>query len=268
MADRQIDNLRRVAQRRAQAAGRKIERLRASGIIVSGSEFDPRRDAAKVARYNSRQVNAYIRNLENFTKNAQFVPSAGGKAIPVAAAARFERTKARFNTYVDKYRESFKDLVVDLADGSAPLTVEQKNKIGSDDWKTFAKGRSAQRPLAHSESEIENIEGIDKLRKLEQFMRDKMKADYLPSRIERGREEAKKMVAQLNNPELQAEIDKLNDFQFGVAWHELGLADSLSQTYWTVMNADNADAAKMQDAAMGDTRKLVKWAQGISPIKR
>lgn len=268
MADRQIDNLRRAAVRRANAAGRKIEQLRASGIIVSGSEFDPRRDAAKIARYNSRQVNAYIRNLNNFIKNAEFVPSAGGKPIPVSAANRFERTKQRFNAYVDKYREGFKDLVVDYADGSAPLTVEQINKIGSDDWKTFAKGRSAQRPLAHSESEIQNIEGIDKLRKLEQFMREKMKGDYLPSRIARGREEARQMIAQLNSPDLQADIDKLNDFQFSVVWHEMGLADSLSSTYWTVMNADNADAAKMQEASMNDTRKIVKWGQGISPLKR
>lgn len=259
MANREIDKLRREAASRAQAASRKIQRLRSQGIVVAGSEFDPRRDSSKVANYNTRQAKAYIAKLNAFTnRNTRFVGSAEGQPIPMAEARKFEATKQQFNAYVQNYRNAFKDISVEPLGGAS---IEDLNKRASGDWKTFAKGRSAQRPLAESESDIADINGLDKLRKLEKNMRQRMKGDYLKERVAQGREQAGQMLDRVGaDSDLRKSIDALSDFQFNVLWHEMDFADSLSQSYWLVKNANVREAATMQEESLDDVRALIEWA--------
>lgn len=263
MADRKVDALRREAEQRAKAASRKIARLKSKGVVITGTEFDPRRDPKNVRRYTVNQADAYIRQLNQFIDRAnQYVGSSGGQPIPIADARRFQETQRRFNEFVGQYRESFKDLQVEPLNNA---TVEDLNKRASGDWKTFAKGRSAQRPLAESESDIADINGLDKLRKLEKNMRDRMKGEYLNERIEQGREQAGQMLDAVGASEVRDEIAKLDDFQFNVLWHEMDLADSLASAYWVVKNASVRNAAAMQEEAIDDVKALISWGQTISP---
>lgn len=100
-----LSALRGIALRKAANATAKIRRLEKTGIRVAGSLYDPRREVENVKRYTRKQLNAYVRNLDEFTsRSTKFVRGAGGAAISKMDMARYEAAQTVYNLTGDRLR--------------------------------------------------------------------------------------------------------------------------------------------------------------------
>jgi len=78
----EVARLRAEVKRQRANATAKARRLRSQGIVVQGTEHDPRRVAGIENTYNARQLRAYVAGLRAFnSRSTQFVAGADGRAI-------------------------------------------------------------------------------------------------------------------------------------------------------------------------------------------
>lgn len=100
--DRELLQLREEARKARRNSTAKANRLRKQGIIVQGTENDPRRAAGIEKTYNKKQLRSYIRSLSTFNaRSTQFVAGSAGRAISkmtiarLQAAAKYSNARAR-----------------------------------------------------------------------------------------------------------------------------------------------------------------------------
>lgn len=271
-----LNALRAEAKKRERAVGQKASRLKAQGVLITGTQYDPRIGAARINKLNERQLRAHLGRVNQFqSRSTQFEGLAEGVPITRTRANQFAETQQRYNEYVAKYRDAFKDIPVQPKAETArkkfgkpkpPPTVEELDKRVAGSFGAFAKGRSALKPLYTNESEFEGITSPESLDKIEQNMINRMNPDYLSGKIAEGRRQADKMLEVVGGEsELQKLVAGLTDFQFNVLWHEMDLAASLASAYWLVANASVREHAHMQEEAMNEFGVLIKWGQGIEP---
>lgn len=263
MANRDIDRLRQEANNRARAATRKIARLRNQGVVIAGSEFDPRRDPSKVAKYNTRQLNSYISELNEFTnRRNQFVGAAEGAPVPLLQWKQFLAVQDEYNKQVQSHRDSFRNVFVE----QKGMTIEQFDRKMNPD-SVFAKNRAAHRPLMPSDSEVENITGAQSVAELQKNLKKKMSPEYLEKKIKEGREQMEMMLDEIGAPELQRLANQLNDYQFNVLWSEIDLADTISGIYEVLKSQNTRYAAQVASDKIGDAKELMIWGMSLEPAK-
>ena len=82
MASENVLALRAEVRKARARATRKVARFRRNGVKVEGSKFDVRREAGAESRYNARQLQAYLDQLNGFTnRNTQYYRGQGGAPI-------------------------------------------------------------------------------------------------------------------------------------------------------------------------------------------
>lgn len=250
-----LDQLRAEVAIRAQAANRKISRLKSNGVIVAGTEYDPRRPTARTSRYTERQLRSYLNELNTFvSRQTRFVGLSEGVPVPAAEWFKAVKTARELNSTVDNYRAQFKDVFVDIYG----QTIDDfENDMRS---KSSAAGRAAHKPLDYKELIPERIVDLDALREIEQGMRKKLEPGYLQARVDKDRETAKKMLDVIGASSLQEEVDSLSDYQFNVMWSELDLADNISGMYATVTSHNVAFFQTYEDK-FDDVKAMITWAK-------
>lgn len=242
-----------------------MARLRSNGVIVAGSEFDPRRDPAKVSRYNSRQMKSYIRELNEFTnRRNQFVGAADGAAVPLSQWKEFLKVQDEYNKRVASYRQGFENVAIPVKGDDMTIGAFDR-KMQPDS--IFAKGRAAHRPLTPSDSDIANITGPNSLKDLQKALEKKLKPEYLEEKIRQGREQMQMMLDEIGAPELNKAVNELNDYQFNILWSEIDLADTISGIYEVMKSQNSRSAAQLSHDKINDAKELIEWGTTLEPPK-
>ncbi len=138
MASRgELAELRAEAMMRTRQAGKKISRNKKSGILLSGTQYDPRKSAKQISRMNSIQLKSYTEKVNTFlSRQTQFV----GTVMEPVPRALFERYKRYERDYNVKARS-----IEGMGKGKPP---PDSNYDGNIDW------------VRHSESFLRNHPGV------------------------------------------------------------------------------------------------------------
>lgn len=251
----ELGRLRAEAKARLAAVNRKINRLKNNGVLIGGTEFDPRRINGRIGHYNSRQLATYIRDMNNFIdRRNQFVGGARGVPIPAKDYFSFQKTQREFNQAVEQHRSAFENEHVDqlgMTLGEAYEQMRSKSFVGSQ--------RASNRPLDYSEFEASGFTSVEAMKKIQQSLIDKLDPGYMPARIAAGREELEKMLKFIGAQNLQPLADQLDDYQFNILWSEAEFADTVSTMYENVKNSNVAFLNTMEDSHQ-DAKELLEWA--------
>lgn len=258
-----INDIRAEVARRQKAANAKIARLRRKGVQLTGSEFDVRRDPSRVARYNSRQLQSYLGQLNEFTsRRQQFVAGSEGVPIPAHVYNHAQRVAREYNAYV---REREAPLMgIDIPQSGMTVGEFQRDVVGS---RKRGKGARNERPLSIEQREAFEFVNADRVRDWQANLQKKMRPNYMNERIEKQRYVMLQAVSAFGDKEMTELAKGLTDDQLDVMWNYTDAPRDTFSGYHILQlfgsgKADEAQA-NIHDDATHETREWLRWASKL-----
>lgn len=264
---REIDELRAEVARRQRAAASKIYRLKANGVILGGSEFDPRRDTNRVARYNSAQLKKYLDDLNSFTRrNVQFVAGSEGVPLPKHRARALEMAVERVNRSVARHLSDIGDIKLRDQD----MTIKQREATVENPDIMAAKGQPSKRPMSMVDFEAKHVTSAKSLESLISGLNARLTSSYLPEELAKQREQAKQMFDRIGNAKWSERMAALSDRQFNALWnHDREFMREMSHGYFIVTsqmaNVNEPYFARMVEDSLSGIGSGISWAEQIRP---
>lgn len=254
-----IKKLRAEVMRAHKLAGDKARRIqKQTGANVVGSEFDPRRDASKVGRYNASQLRKYLSELDSFRdRGTQFVAGSGGAPIPKHLWARYENLQSLYNARADA---AFSEISgVKLPGGSSIGQREEDLEPA----KRSMLGRAANRPLGRVELSAKQIAEAGALPMLEKRLRGRLSEASTSRAIGVQRFHMAEMLSAIGEHDLVEKFSELNDRQFSALWNYTDFADFISTRYESVKKMSAHEQSKTGDDIRRDILDQYEWAKTI-----
>ena len=223
---RELAELRQLAARRTRAAGNKISRIKSqTGAIISGTEYDPRVSRAKLARYNSTQLRAYIERVNDFqNSNRQFVALADSTPAPRHLFRQYQRAEREAN----RQRAEALGKVADVVLPHGGTIRQQAGLFGREKWDRNMITTSKTKPINR---EANQITSVANLRKLTNELKSEVTIRSRDAALASKWEQARKMFNEIGDKELSAELEMLSDSQFETLWDYSNFASTLSINY-------------------------------------
>lgn len=221
-----IDRLRdEVRKRRAAVTGKERRILNNTGIDLKNTKEDPRRSPSVVKKYNTKQLNDYLKKLNDFmARDNGYVPDSSGGFIRKSVWLKYKRIERKYNKIVVNH---FND-IGGIIDPYRGVTIREAEKLFVPESKR-AQGEIRHRPYNEIERTAKNIKSADALGKLQLQLEGKLDKKYLPKQISAGRSQANMMLDNANLADFKEVIGKLSNRQFDVLWNYWGFAGRLSQ---------------------------------------
>lgn len=263
----ELERLRKEVERKRKAASNKIARTRRqNGAELAGSQFDPRRNPGVEQRYNRAQLNSYLSQLNDFMRRTnQFVGAKSG--IPMRKG-RFDAYK-KLETQQDQLRRAH-----DAAMGDIP-TPTGMSIAGNKQMLHQGAGNAVYGPYREFDRMPSDITGPAALEKLIKDMRTRVSSEFLPNRIQQGKENLKKALTVIGRTEFIEDIDKLNDYQFDAFWYGTNVAEAVFMQYGIetdrvaseVEGEEPTRKERAQDkviqGAVDELGSVLQWASGL-----
>lgn len=248
-------------------AGRKISRNKSSkGIIIADTPSDPRRNPSKVGRYNTRQLESYVKSLQTFnSRSTQFEAGVRGNPLPRQQWVKYKAGENAVREQAAKAMEAVKDARLP-GPGSTPTKIRE----GSETIEQRAAKIRAKHPTVTNqgylppERQPKNIKDADSLTKLTKANNKRMTKKFQREEHKRAREELKQMVAVFQDDKMEKNIMNLTKGQFDMLWNFTKFADALSLTYHHI----KAKGKKKQDLPqelidnqINQANTLIEWVK-------
>lgn len=275
-ASHMVSRKNRLNELREQAAtlegrtGRKISRNKSTkGVEIAGTKFDPRRDPSKVSRYNTRQLESYVKSLQTFNgRSTQFEAGVRGAPLPRFGKYGWQNYKAGENAVraqAAKVMEPVQDVRLP-GPGSTPKNIREGDETIS---QRAAKIRGKHPTVTNQgylppERQPKNIKDADSLAKLTKANAKRMTKTFQAKEHKRAREELKQMVAVFQDDDLTNNIASLTKGQFDMLWNFTKFADALSLTYHHIQSKGKRKQdlpQEMIDNQVNQAKTLVEWVK-------
>lgn len=257
----ELNRLRKLARARHRAATSKISRSKKrNNVLITGTEFDPRRDLKKVDRYTAKQLTEYIGKLDTFTsRKVQFERDRMRRPIPKKDWTEYKRLESSLRDQAVLQFEPFKSIVMPNGD----MTLEMVDyvmgvpaKIGQE---------FGDRPGTMPNLVPKQIHSLDGLRKLSANIRKKLQPDYSDKKRERLREVADKMLEMMGDDKARERVRALGDRQadallryssfmsaLGIKYMGMQMMLTKGDGWWSRMASDNSEI-----------EELLSWAERL-----
>ena len=258
-----INDLRAEVARRQKAAQAKMTRLRKKGVQIQGTEFDVRRDPARVSRYNSRQLQGYLNDLNQFTnRRTSFV--AGSEGVPIRAHVfnHAMRTAREYNDYVNAYYDRIKDTNMP----QLGMTVAELDK----DVKSTRRAKGGvSRPLQPDQREAFEFASEKGLIAWRDSLEQKMRPGYMDKKTEFQRRQMDDALSVFGDREITDLANNLTDEQFDTLWNYTDAPRDMFSGYHFIKalstgRADETEAAIHEDGRE-ETLAWLQWASTLPP---
>lgn len=226
MPDNDIQFLREQVKKRRAAVTAKENRIRRNtGVEIAGTPEDPRRPPSVIAKYNARQLNNYLGDLNSFMSRGNgYIADASGGFIRKSSWLAYKRVERANNALAKAEFESF----ADVHDPVRNMTVREAEVLFTPDSKR-AQGDIRHRPYSVVDRKPENIKNAAALDKLKKQLDGKLAPGYLPKAIKASRRQAGMMMDNAGVSDLKKVMAKLSDSQFNLLWNYTGFAGRLAQ---------------------------------------
>lgn len=259
MAKNNLAQLRAEVMRSQSLAKTKMRRIRKStGAVVEGTPFDPTRPADRVAKYNSRQLKSYARELEQFRRReTQFVGGAKGAPIPRAQWNRYQNVQASYNRVAGREFTQVESVTLpggQTVGGREALFLPENRSAG---------GRASNRPRGNVSLRADQIASADALPALENRLRSRMTETYYRKTLKRQRFELTELLSRAGMSDLAPEVGKLSDAQFNTLWNYTDFPEFMSARYESVKNQSVEEEAHTSDEHRREVESTLGWARKI-----
>lgn len=254
----ELERLRDLVRKRRGAVTGKISRIRRNtGVDIAGRPEDPRRDTKVIAKYNSRQLNKYLGELNAFqSRSVGFVSGAGGVPIPKLRWNQYKKLEMQYNTIGIKHEAKISNIFLP----TAGMTLRQRNAM----IHPTAVGEVVNRPYSYIDRTSSQVPNIEALESLTKDMRRKTKAGFLPGEIGKARKQLRGMLKVTGNNELGNRASGLSDSQFDTLWNYTNFATLISLSYEMAKLRATGGKERWHDSvvedASGDIGELLDWA--------
>ena len=257
------EELRRLALQRHKAATRKVSRLKAaSGVEVSGSGYDPRKEATFIRDASRKELNAYIKGLDKFTdRKTQFVPDAQLKPIPRPVWEKLKATETKKNDFVQKFYEPFKDIFI----APAGQTVDQR-MAAITPLHAHMGQRTTDSPYKQADRSSTSLYGASGAKRLTDHLKNMASMKHEKQALKNHRDGVMKMLDTVGNEEMKTKIAQLSQKQWAVLWKYTPFASNIKVPYshYKDSQAGNKSIANSESVAtdLGIAGEYVDWAGG------
>jgi hypothetical protein len=265
-----LNELRAEARRRQQAANAKVRRLRAKGVEVEGTNYDPRRDISRINRYTRQQLTNYIGELNAFTSRGNQYTRLANGFVPSREWRAYKAPERQYNRIGKRQY----DRVSDLQLPNTGMTVSERDATMRPTNPKIRRGsgEAVRRIYEPVNLRPEQVDSPEALRKLIAFRKRQISRKYEPEQIARQRREMRGMVARIGDDEIRKATESLTEDQFKVLWNYGSFATDLSRDYERIQLLATGGAAAEQDRVHEDARAdiidAVNWAKTNVPEKR
>lgn len=204
------------------------------GVKLIGSVHDPRGDMARVARYNTKQLENHLTRLDEFmSRQRQFVAGSRGTPISKQVWTNYQRAERKRNMAEAGRYEGFKDIRLpgrELSDGSMEpgQTIAERQEGLPSRKSSYGVTDIPHRPVGRISRGFTDEQAV-KILTLD--MLNRAKPGWVDKRASREKENFLKMNAGQHTPELEEAISKLSPFQFDVMWNYTPFARAASSEY-------------------------------------
>lgn len=254
------DRLRQEIAKAQKSVSNKINRIqRQTGAKVSGSQFDPRKPAGAEKRMRSeRNMREYLANLRVFMSPAnQFISGQNGAPL---RKGYFLNIYKKNEQAVEAVRQQRDKAMGDIKTPTGLSVRQQKAAIPE------AGGSSVHGPFKKFDRDASAIKDMNALIKLNEDMVNKLKPDYLPGEIDKGRENIEKVADYLGESDIADQINDLNDYQFDLLWFGTNYADRLFLYYELVKERQEGTHKERKQDRVIETQfagigELIDWAK-------
>jgi len=264
MAKQDIESLRAQARARHKAATRKVSRLRTQkGVELTGTKIDPRRDPHLLKRYTTRQLKAYIAQLDSFVdRKTQFVGDARKRPLNPATWGEYAQLEKQYNA---KVRAEF-DRIAGLKLPHGDQTIGERMAMMTPTHRA-AYDPAVNAPYSPPTRKPKNMASDRALRRLTADMRDRLSPSRQRRDTARDRDAFGKMAELINQPDLVKAVKGLSDAQFRVMWNYTGFATDISLSYEASKSMLTEKERPWHSEAMAiavkDAHALIKWAKSL-----
>jgi len=257
-----LDDLRKQVIERQRAANRKVNRLRNKGVQIVGTGHDVRRDIGNVGKYNARQLQAYLGQLNSFIdRSNSFVPGSQGTPIRRSVWNEYKRAERAYNRKAEEHYSGVQGTFVP----QAGMTIVQFDTSVRPN--TVRARGGVNRPLEPQRFDSFEIANEKRLADLTKRLQSKSRQEYLPAQIRKQRRTLNKAVQDFGDPELNALAKSLTDEQFDILFNYTDAPRDMFEGYHFLKllatgKADKAQASIHEDSAY-ETRQWLEWASKL-----
>jgi hypothetical protein len=261
-----IDVLRAEVRKKRSAVTNKERRIfNNTGVNLNGTSEDPRRPINVVKKYNSTQLNSYLKQLDSFmSRENGYIADSSGGLIPKRDWLKYRKSERKYNKIVKAHF----DKIADIHDPYRNKTIRQAEGLFVPDDNRAA-GEIRHRPYNEIKRNPNAIKNINALKKLQDDINKKQSPNYFNNAIKNGRNQANQMLANAGINELKNAMAKLSDQQFDVLWNYFGFAGRLAQIGSSggnrAQNIASRDRLPQQekDQIAEDVSELIEAAQQL-----
>ncbi len=221
-----INDLRNeVRKRRSAVTGKERRILNQTGVDLKNTREDPRRAPSVIKKYNTSQLNSYLKELNNFMLRTNgYVPDSSGGFIRKNDWLSYKRTERIHNKMVKIHF----DKIANIRDPYRNVTIRDAEVLFVPDSKR-AQGEIRHRPYNEINRNPKNVKNVNALRKLQAQINGMQDPKFLETAIASGRKQAGQMLDNAGLSSLKSPLGKLSSNQFDVLWNYWGFAGRLSQ---------------------------------------
>lgn len=257
----EVDRLRELVRKRRSAVTGKIARIRRNtGVDIAGHDEDPRRPVAVIKKYNSRQLNKYLGELNAFqSRSVGYVPGTGGVPLPSQRFREYKRYEKQYNALGVSHEAKIANIFLP----TAGMTLRERNSM----IHPTAQGEVVNRPYSQVDISSTQIPSAGALDALTRDMRRKISKGFLPGEIKKARSQLNDMLKTAGNGDFVKQASGLSDSQFDTLWNYTNFATLISLSYeMAKLRAANVQERwhdSVVEDASSDIRELFDWAQEL-----
>ena len=259
----ELEQRRAEALARHKAATRKVGRLRRNGVDVSGTRLDVRRDPAKIAKYNTRQLDAYINQLNSFVdRKTQYVPDTFGRPMRKAVMDEYKSTERKINKIVNDAYDRIKNINLPgqnrtIDDRMEAITPRHKHA-----------GNAANAPYRPIVRQSKNFLSEKKLKQMIAKNKKKLQTDFLARDLKTDLRVIKEMSDTLKRPDIYRRVKALSPDQFNILFNFWGFIDKISLPYEVAKEDSKSGKSKEWfqphlDRNLKEADRLIGYAEKI-----
>lgn len=250
-----IDELREIAKNRQRAVGRKIARIkRVQGAIVKGTEFDPRKSLSDISKMRSRDLESYIRRLNNFqSRSVQFYANRYGRPIPMQIIKSINKSQNIVNKSRTELEGIYRNIPVP-GGGSG-------NTIGDMKSRRMKTMRGEANVPFNEPINLKNLSGA----KAAVLIERRAMEQSSPKRFERAIRDYRRRVdtalKDMGEEDMRSRFDNLSDFEFYALWTTPGVLERMFTVYEEIKKKtkQSIDVDEFHE----DFEESMSWAEGM-----
>lgn len=267
--DDDLRSLRAQALARHVAATRKVQRNERKGVGLWNTKYDIRRDPANIARYNKKQLTAYIAKLDQFvSRKTQFVPDMKGRPLPVQEFRKLKAAERKFNAGKLSRAAAVGGIMLPpIVDEKGGVVAQQTVKERRDVLPT--KRPRGSNPAINNPWEPKNfqpwqVNGEGALDRLTKMLRDRATPEGQLKEYKAQLKAATKMLNEVGAKDLAKRVRAMDMDKFYILFNHSGFVHELSTDYEIVKSKDphiEADFNGARETAKQNAGRLIGWAE-------